>query len=91
MVEWLSVLLIAGAWSFAAYMVWALVCNHRTVKFRLALLDALFSARVSSKDRYEWGLSAWEAVSYDAHLKELMLFRNPKKLYEPRLLALLED
>lgn len=69
-----------------AFGIWFAVCNERTFRFRMKLLDSIpFDGNAVVQIR------RFGAVSYGEHMAMLLTFRNPKKLYDPRLLALLGD
>lgn len=74
MIEVIFFLLIAG---FFACM-WFLVCNSRTYKHRMQLIDWIYDGTGNWRKRS----ACFESVSYDQHLWYIFTFRDPKKLYD---------
>lgn len=62
--------------------VWGLICNERNARHRHDLVEAAFAGCDWQEMREHYC-----AVTYDQHLAALMLFRDPFKLYDPRLIA----
>ncbi len=62
----------------AIVFVWGLVCNQRTYRQRMNLIDR------RPHGHEFWAYSEeWSKVSYDRHLWMLMTFRGARKLYGP--------
>jgi hypothetical protein len=72
----------AAGTAIVAWFLWEMVCIHRGGKQRLLLIDAAFS-------RADWPeMDAFlHAVSFRQHWRALAFFRDPFKLYDPRLIA----
>jgi hypothetical protein len=68
---------------FMVICVWGLISNHRTGKERLDLIKAAFR----NPDNWRELSKELDEVTYDRHLEERMLFRNPFNLYSIRLQA----
>lgn len=66
---------------FAILPLWGLVCNERTSRARLRMVDHVFR-------QSNWGElnTLFKATSYEKHVLALMLFRDPWKQYDPKLL-----
>ncbi len=62
-------------------LAWFFACNDRTLKDRLALIDA----RRDAAD-YWAAAAAFDRVSYNRHLWARFLCRDPMKLYPPAAL-----
>lgn len=58
-------------------MIWLLICNHRTLKQRLKIIDWVYDGSGAWRERSR----EYDRVSYDQHLWALATFRNPQKLY----------
>jgi len=63
-------------------IVWLNHCNNRTLKQRRAILEMLSGMPVESMYFNLW--EQYKSVSYTQHLKCLILFSNPWKLYESK-------
>lgn len=57
--------------------VWLLICNYRTYRQRMRIIDWIYSDDQHWRERNR----AYDEVSYDQHLFALMMFYNPRKLY----------
>lgn len=57
---------------------WALFCNERTLQQRRRIINAVYTTEQ---------ISLWGCVSYDAHLWSLMTFRDPMRLYDAKVRA----
>lgn len=63
---------------------WGMICNYRTCRDRTRLVGMF-------RGREDWRLliKDYEATSYDRHMWDLILLRNPWKRYSTRLQSLL--
>lgn len=59
-------------------MIWAFVCNERTLKQRLDIINSL---DIISNDQRTLFWQHYDSVEYNAHFWRLMTFRDPYKLY----------
>jgi hypothetical protein len=57
--------------------VWTLICNQRTYNQRLRIIDWVYDGSGNWRERSR----AYNEVSYDQHLFTLVMFCDPKKLY----------
>ena len=74
--------------SFLSLSIWYLICNEKTYKSKTKLNDRIFASK-RGEDYWEYsGLR--DRVSYKQHLIALFLFRNPWKLYDPKIRELME-
>lgn len=78
---------LAVAVGLILFCIWALICNQRTYKFQMSILDRMKPGRPDFRELHD----LWGRVSYDAHFHALLFMRDPRPLYSPRLLALIEQ
>lgn len=57
--------------------IWALICNRRTYNQRLRIIQWVYSDDQHWVERSQ----AYDKVSYDQHLLALVMFCDPRKLY----------
>lgn len=57
--------------------IWLMICNHRTWKQRMQIIDWIFDSSSNWRRRN----AEYDQVSYDQHMWALFTFRNPRKLY----------
>ena len=73
---------------------WGMYCNNKTYKQRIAMLDAIRD-HTDNKNytvaHFNELISANRKVSYAQHLFALMQFRDPFKLYDPKLLKVIDE
>jgi len=70
---------------FVLAMLWWTLCSSRTLQQRNAMRTALFRGSYSPE-----AVSDFLNVSFERHHLALTFFRDPIKLYGPRLRSLLE-
>lgn len=63
--------------AFAA-IIWAMVCNNRTYRDRVRLIEEIAQGDFSWRELYK----SFDNVSYDQHLWYRITLRNPKRLYK---------
>ena len=80
-----TVLQIFGLAQFSA-AIWFLIYNHRTSQQRKHLIQVIFS-------RPDWAVleRQLDAVSYERHMFTLVIGRDPRKLYHPKLVELINQ
>jgi len=64
---------------FFGLMAWALVCNSRTCRDRLGLLDEIETGNRGSLLR---GIAAFGRVSYERHMWQRFTLRDWRRLYD---------
>lgn len=63
---------------FPGLVVWGLICNQRTYRKRMELIDNIYTLP-------EWQVYSvgFKRISYEQHMWALFFFQDPKKLYSP--------
>ncbi len=81
----LAILVIASALGIL-WCVWGLYCNEQTSKQRQKLIDAAYRRNENMTAMENWLenkplRNEYESVTYDEHMRSLMLFRDWRELY----------
>lgn len=79
MIDAIAIVLAAGCGLGLIGCVWALICNERTYRHRMKLIDWVYAPTDKTWMTHK---KAFDAVSYDDHLWALFFFRDPKALYK---------
>ena len=61
-----------------AVAAWVLICNIRTYKHRMQIIDWIYS----DKTVWQFRSAQYDKVTYDQHLWQLVTFRDHKRLYD---------
>jgi hypothetical protein len=64
-----------------AYLAWASYCNVKCARQRLALLDRCNKIARRDHEAGQQAYAAFMRVSHDQHVRSLIQFRDPMKLY----------
>lgn len=67
--------------AFFIPMVWILWCNEKTLDQRMAYLNSIPIGRGHYAE-FRRKMDIYDKVDYYTHLKYLILFKDPMKLYE---------
>ena len=68
-----------------AFCVWVLICNEKTYRARLRIIDQCSDASkrcIAKGEDWHEAHSPVERVTYEQHMWALVLLRDPQKLYE---------
>lgn len=81
LVFWLGIILYM---MFIAALIWYMICNGKTLKQKLALIELSQTAFNPDdfSDRFDF-LQGLDKVGYNEHLWALFTFKNPHDLYPP--------
>lgn len=58
-------------------LIWSLVCNNRTCKQRIEIINWVYDGTGNWREREQ----EFNRVTYDQHMWALITFRNPQNLY----------